>query len=198
MRRSGFTVVEVIISASMLLALSLLLVVGWSQGMRAWGTVAEKNEVVTQGQRLVRLLERELEGSSTASVETAPSPSSLSFASSFDLDTRRQFEADAATGSLFWQKRVVYYFQDQSVYRRELATPVSSPGYSSPLPISEVDLGSGKRPMTFYTDQGSPVAREVTDATFELDGSRVRVKVRLVTPRGTPVDFESVTRLRNS
>ena len=175
MRRSGFTVVEVIISASMLLALSLLLVVGWSQGMRAWGTVAEKNEVVTQGQRLVRLLERELEGSSTASVETAPSPSSLSFASSFDLDTRRQFEADAATGSLFWQKRVVYYFQDQSVYRRELATPVSSPGYS-----------------------GSPVAREVTDATFELDGSRVRVKVRLVTPRGTPVDFESVTRLRNS
>ena len=198
MNRSGFTVVEVLISASMLLALSLLLVTGWSQGMRAWRTVAEKNEVVTQGQRLVRLLERELEASSATSVEVATTPPALSFASSFDLVTRRQFEADAVTGSLNWQKRVVFYFQDQAVYRRELATTVGSSGYTHPLPTSDIDLGSGIRPFTFYTNQGSPVAREVSEAAFEADGAQVRIRITLVTPKGTPVTFESVTGLRNS
>lgn len=187
------------VSATLLLLLGLLLVRGWSLASRAWKTVSEKNKVVTQAQHLLRLLERELEASSPAGVEVSTDPPCLAFASTFDTATRREFEADADSGALRWQKQVVYSYlaEDKTVWRGELAIGPGQLAYQRATPISEINFGSGFRPVPFYLGQGQPVAHDIESVAFVRNGLEVRIELQLQTAQAVPTQFFSTTVLRN-
>lgn len=199
MKSRGFTVAEVLISGTLLLLLSILLIAGWTKGVQAWKTVEQKNEVVTQAQRFIRLVERELEASSPSGVETSDDPPCLSFPSTFDVDARREFAADNDSGALHWQKQVVYYHtvEAKEIWRRELAVTPGTEAYISPTPISRIDLGSGLRPVSSYAFEGQPIAREIQSVDFEQDGLEVTMTLSVKTSSEAPSTFVSTTVLRN-
>ncbi|MFA5507868.1 MAG: hypothetical protein WC314_15275 [Vulcanimicrobiota bacterium] len=200
MKIRGFTVPEVLLSAGLLLLLGVLLMAGWAKAVAAWKTVQQKNEIVSQAQRFIRLLEHELEASSTSSVETVSSPPVLSFASTFDQDNRRDFVADSVSGALNWQKQVVYYHRSDSseMWRRELSVSSAQTAYAMPTHLSAIDFGSGRRPLGFYATDGQPVAREIESVEFEQSKLELVMKLTVKAPSGVTASFVSTTVPRNS
>lgn len=197
----GATLVEVLVAAALFLVLSLILLTGWSQGTRAWRTVSERNEVLGQAQRFLRLAERELEASSSQGLElTGGAPSSgLAYPCTFGITDPDEFAVDTISGALRWQKQVVLYHDagTATLLRRQLAIPVTEPAYLVPSPISETDLGFGHRPAAYYQNRGEVVARQVTGVTFALESRQVRIGLDLQTDQERTAHFESVTLLRN-
>lgn len=199
-RRRGGTLLEVLIAAGIFLSLSLLLLAGWSQGTRAWRTVSERNEILGQAQRFLRLTEKELEASSASGVEIrTPTADALSYASTFGISDSQGFEVDSVSGALRWQKQVILYHDSasQAVLRRQLPVPAGNTAYLSPTPISAINLGSGPKPITFYLNSGEVATRQVTALSFSLEGRRAVVRLTLISDGGRLANFQSCTLLRN-
>lgn len=199
--RRGTTLLEVLVAAAMFMLLSLILVAGWSQGARAWRTVSERNEVLGQAQRFLRHTERELESTSSQGVELdGGTPSEvLAYASTFGMTQASELAVDTVSGALRWQKQVVIS-RDASastLLRRQLAISPTERGYLVPLPISEIDLGFGRRPASYYQSRGEVVARQVLEVTFRLESRQVTIGLHLQTDQGRSARFESTSLMRN-
>lgn len=189
-----------LVAAGVFLVLSFFLLAGWSQGSRAWRTVSERNEVLAQAQRFLRLTERELEVASSSGLETGEAPAvCLAYASTFGIAQPRDFVVDSVSGALRWQKQVVLSHDAASatMLRRQLPVPVTQPGYLNPGPISQVDLGDGLREASWYAHDGEIAARQVTQASFALEGRQVVIRLTLLTDGEREARFESTTLLRN-
>ncbi len=200
MKNRGLVLVEVMIAAALMLLLSGLLFAGWAKGVRSWTLVSQRNDLLTQAQRFVRLLEREVASSTAGSVEIRDSnPTCLSYASSFDLVSRQTFEADEKTGVLHWQKQIVVYQPNGSdvVFRRELPLAVNSAAYLKAKPISLINFGSGLHGVEHYATDGDPIARRVDDLAFELQGLNLLTRLTVTNGKDRSIEVSSVTRLRN-
>lgn len=197
---AGFSLVEVLLTSGLFLLLTLLLLAGWTQGSRAWRTGSERNEVLGQAQRFLRLTERELEATSSLAIDIHASEPILSYASAFTVDDPSKFEVEPHSGSLNWPKQVVVYLNrsDQTVRRRSLAVAPHHGAYRIPAPLSQIDVGSGVRPLSFYATGGEVAARRVSELSVSIHGQTVKISVLLKTEQGREANFESNTLLRNS
>ena len=200
MKNRGMSIPEVLIASSLFLLLSLLLFAGWSQGLKAWQVVGQRNEVLAEAQKFVRLLERDLESASVASVELEDTPiPCLAYASPFELDTRRETELDPVDSALRWQRQVVisHDAEESVALRRELPILSSQAAYAKPLPISAIDFGDGLRAVGFYAGVGQPIARRVSRIDFAAEGQNVRFSLLLKTEDEKEIQIASTTRVRN-
>jgi type II secretory pathway pseudopilin PulG len=195
----GATLIEVLIAAGLFLLLSLLMVLGWSQGARAWRTVSERNEVLGQAQRFLRLTEKELETASASGLEIAATGAAMAYASTFGVSNPETFEVDSASGALRWQKQVIVFYDpaNRAVLRRQMPVSVTDPAYLVPTPISSIDLGSGLRAVAFYATSGQVAARQISALSFSIEGRQVTIRVGLLTQQNRQANFESSTLLRN-
>lgn len=203
-RQTGLSLPEIMIASSLFLVLTVLLFAGWGQGMRGWLLVTERNKVTTQAQRLIRLLERGLENSTAQSIDLEHTPISvLSYSSSFaplDTGAQQEFVADSVTGILQWQKYVVVYHDPDSkiVFRREIAVDSTEQAYYTVAPLSTLPIASGPRPLVDHAKEGDPIAHNIDELNFTLDGVYLHFSVLLTTDEERQLRFESSTRMRNS
>lgn len=197
--RAGLTLIEVLITLSILGILMTAVFGVFKMGLLAWHKANTKNGLLGDVQVVNYRLNEELQfsdlGSVTAQVDA------LSFLSPCDAKGK---VVVSSQGRPLFQKYIVYYRNtaDKKMYRREV--PLSTPATVS-RPIEDVNLGSGKKPLSFYTKGGDPLGRNITK--FEPDLvpdpiSQVTWKVtaehpRLGTNRPESVVTDSTVYLRN-
>lgn len=200
MNKRGFSLPEILISGGLFLLLSLLLFQGASQGLMAWQTVSQRNEVLTEAQKFVRLLERELESASLASLECQNHPvACLAYASPFEMDNRREFETAPSNGALRWSRQVVISHDPAKnrVVRREFPLTPTQAAFVTATPISATDVGLGLKPLGFYAGPGQPIARRVRGLEFALEGYNLDLLLTLLTKDEKELHISSRTRIRN-
>mgnify|MGYP007126011264 CR=1 FL=1 len=81
--------------------------------------------------------------------------------------------------------------------KRELAVPTTSPAWSTPQPLSTVDLGSGVQPLSFYASGGKPLASEVEEFAIQRTGRSIEVTVKLRNKEDRRFTYSASTVIRN-
>lgn len=202
--RSGLTLVEVLVTLTVLSILMTALFAVFKMGLSAWHKTSTKNELLQQVQIVDFRLSDELQLSALESATADPGIDALSFLS--PLDANGKFIL-SAKGRPEFQKYIIYYRKssDQKMYRREVLLNAGASERNVPGPIEEYDPGTGKKPLGFYTNSGQPLARYFTDFTPEVlpePVSQVTWKLtaqrkRYGTDRPESVTTDSASYLRN-
>jgi hypothetical protein len=204
--RSGFSLLEVVVSSLLMLMLSGALFIGWASGSQAWLVSSRRSQLMTESQIFFRRVEKDLESSSASSLDYVTLPSGcLSYASPYGLrDTANStlFDASNSNGEVHWPKAVVIYHQMplRELWWREVAIPPASSAYQVPTPLSQIDLGSGPQPLPSYATGGSKIVSHVDRFDISRESRNLRLTLELKSPqqRGQSEGrYISVTLLRN-
>lgn len=178
----GFSVLEVLLSAFLLSVLTLVATLAWVRGSRTWVYSSRLSSRMSQMCLFRHRVERELLESNVLTVEAEGN--ALSLASAYGMRGSPQAETyHCRDGQPLWQKYCLYYWQQTTLYGREVAL-----SQSELLPLSQFDFGSGPRALSFYQSGGQAVADSVTyfqadlsEATlhFEMECQENRRRLRL-------------------
>lgn len=198
--RRGFTLIEVVVSAFLLLLLTGMLLSNWYKASRVFKQNDRHNERRTETQLVLRRLESELPSSSAESLEIRPDLA-IAFASPLGLlgtPNAGQFQVQPE-GEPIYEKYIILYWNglDNTLYRREMAIPTGQPARFTPLRISSVNFGSGPKPLTDYLSRGRPVARNVVAFSPNANGYCLELTLDVALSQNISENFQSATILRN-
>jgi prepilin-type N-terminal cleavage/methylation domain-containing protein len=172
-RRSGFTLLEMLIVCSMVGLLITVLFAIFFQGASAWRLSDARSDLEGEAALILHRLTLEAQQSSRASLSTAGE--AVSFASARDAGGDFQ---NTPQGDPLWQEVVVYYRHPEgTLRRRELPLPTPQ---ATPLPIQDLDLGWGPRPLADYLSEGKVAARLVESfQPVQTSTGMLQIAVRL-------------------
>ncbi len=154
MRSRGLSLIEVLLSTSVLALLMGMVFVVFNLGTRSFRSTHLQAELRSDLGVLTNNLSRELERSIYSSLSLTSQ--GLSVLSALDSDGRFVMGSD---GRPVWQRFVIYYRYIDEVRRRDLEL---NPPLTDAQPIQNCDLGSGPQPLSFYLDgEGRALARNV-------------------------------------
>lgn len=184
-RQRGLGVLELVIACSLFLVLTTVLLSIFFRGVQAWRQVDERSSLHTRGHKVIDDFRRDLESSSASTAEFDDSEqATLAFASPFlprSTGEAEKFTVDPVSGAVRWSKYLVIYYHpaSQEIRRRELEVPPGSPAAASLLPLSEVDLGDGLNPMSFYATDGQTLAAQVETFSVSRQARSLELRLRL-------------------
>lgn len=167
--RGGFTLIESIISCSLLGTILITTGMIYQMGANAWAKTRTQSEMLQAMQTSSKRLTIELENSCPQSLTV--SSEAVAFLSARDDDGTPILAAD---GTLIWQKYVIYYYDQarQELLRKELPLVAGSPQQTEPAPIEEYLPGT---PLANHLNAGIAVARDVKECEFNLVDTRVEL-----------------------
>lgn len=153
--RRGFGLLELLVSAAVLLLLLGLQLLLIREGSSSWHKADVQSELQCSLQVAMARLAREAEGSTWAGVSLGNQSVSL-------LSAHLQDEplALSSNGYVLWKRYSVFYVEDGELLRVEHRWP--APGDVA-KPIEEFDFGTGVRPLSSYAQAGQRLASSVTD-----------------------------------
>lgn len=198
MSRRGFSLLEIVVVATVFLVLTGLLFSGWNQTMAAWGTAGRRADIVGQAQKVFRTLDQALESSTSSSVESQSGI--LSFASTHGLrgTPRAGSFAVEPAGEVNFRRYLVCNFAStqNQLDISEFAIPSTHSAFRLPRSLAATDLGFGVQPLSYYTSNGRMLAQGVRAFSAELDSRVVTIDLSFVTADGN-ADFRCSVFLRN-
>lgn len=191
------TLLELIVSSSLLALLTAALFFSWESGSRAWLVASQRQDLISAAQVVLRRVERVLEASSSAGLAYQNNPAILTLPSCFGVNaTSSEFAASDTTGEVNWQKYTVVYQQGAQLFWLDLPIPTGNTARTVAAQLPAVDLGSGLHGLPFYATGGAKVADGVGNLTISLSGRAVILKLDM-SASGRTASFSSTTLLRN-
>lgn len=158
-RRRALSLMELLISCALFSLLVALLTLAWIRGSRAWLSASAVTQRLSQMQALRHRIERELQESTAASLDTQSNPGILSFASPRGLRTNSQgdlYTRIAGTALPQWQRYSLYWWNPdtQSLYGREIPLPAGHPNRQIALPLPQVSnlFTASPQPLATYAN----------------------------------------------
>ena len=167
----GFTLLEVMLSAALLLLMTALVSFCWVRGLRSWTVSARMTERSNQLQLVLRNLEREL--LQTQSQAVILEGQSLSFPSPYGLrgqPNQAHFHRQNHTSQPLWSKYQIYSYRvtDQNLALHEEEILPSHPAALTGLPLTG---------LSTYLSLGKVVARHVTQCQFDHIGPALQIRL---------------------
>ncbi len=172
-QRLGYTVLEALISVTMLGGMFVTLMLIYINCASVWAKGEAQTDMSQNLQVVSRNLALDIERSSYDGLSLGPS--CLSVLSPADDDGLT--EVDTATGQLIWRRYRIYYLdrEKQELRRVQLKLAETSPVRLFPIPLEAFDGGSGPRPLVDYCSAGQVLARLVKDFQIQRQGNRMLV-----------------------
>lgn len=172
-RRSGSTLIEVMIGCLILGLLMTVLFQCFRSGAGAWKKVEAQAALIGDLQVTASLLDREFERTSPASVTVDPAGTGLAFLS--PLDDSGLYTTDV-NGRIEWKAYCVCWYDaaSKTLQWHKFPLVAAAPERQTPGPIQEYDDGSGKKPLASYYNNGRVVARFVDSCAFVRTGVAVQ------------------------
>lgn len=181
----GFTLLETMVAAMVLMGLTLTLFFIYQMGASAWKKGEAQTQILQDFQASTARLVREVERSTYSSLSVAPAGGPYTACSFLSpIDDNGLFCFDPIGQKPIWQKYVVMWYDApaQTLFWREIPLAPGSPEAGSPEPIDTYDAG-GNAPLTSYCANGQTVAVHVSQCEFlasprlltlRLEGTRKR------------------------
>lgn len=186
----GFTLPEVLVSATLMLLLTVVLATAWVQGARSWNYASRLSARFHQLVAVRHRLEKDLLNSNSRTVDVEPA--ALAFASA-QADAEHYVRVE---GMPVWQKYFLYYRSGPTLARREITAPAGAEGG-----LTECDFGTGPHALSYYAGAGQVQLDAVSDFQVSREGSVVHVELEcrqvFYTDRERAVRLTSSTRVRN-
>lgn len=159
----GFTILELMISMSVLGVLLGLTFLIYTMGARAWAKGDTKADLLRSAQVIAAKTNRYVESSTPLSLSAAPDGSAVAFLSAEDEDG--VFQYNPVTLLPRWQKFIVLYHDPaaRSVNLREVSV-VGTPLQDTPQTIE----ARGEGPVAGYKSGGQPLGREIDECRFTV------------------------------
>ena len=173
-RQSGSTMVEMLVAAAILGVLITTVFAVYLMGTRASAKGDTQSELLESLRMATLRIGRELEVSAKAGISVNPAQDAIALLS--PEDPNGAYLVEPSTPEVHWQKYVIYYRDgsDNTLRRREVVVVVGAPEWSEAGIIDGYDSGSGAQPLDSYTSGGQVVARNISQARFEVNDGLVR------------------------
>ena len=154
--RKGVTLIELMISATLLGMLLLLNLLIFQTGMSGWRKVDSQANLLQDLQVVGSFWVREVMGSSSLAISLSPTAVSLPSPRTETAEPANQ----GVLGQLSWRRYRIFYY-DASTQEIWLGNQTITPPSENPQPIELVDFGSGKHPLSYYCTGGKRLATRV-------------------------------------
>lgn len=167
------TLLEMLLTISLLGLLMGAVLTIYVSGARAWRKTDARSELLGEAQVCTSNLVADLERSTYAGLELGSGGDALAIASLYDKDGKFELTLD---GTPVWQRWIVYYLRDGAVHRTEVP-------WTAPLAdrAEATTLASLNPPLTVddYCSGGRVLARNVYDVDFSVIPGTSLVSARL-------------------
>ena len=202
MRRDGFTLTEIMVSASLLSLVTGMLLLIYAQATRLSRQTDEQASMVADAQVGIAVLKQAVREGTYSGL--TPAEESFAVMSPRGVDGDVELQDDGR--SILWGSYRVFWRDSDSgqVFRRLLEIPELSDQRLSPLPVQSFDSGSGPHPLSFYFDQGKVLMKNVTVFEVTSDDALELVALRFILeaparrgPKPTTLEFLVTERCRN-
>ena len=173
MKRRGFTLGELLVGALVTGLLLTMLFAIFRTGASAWHKTDTQADLTGALQRIGAHFVSNLEQADLQTVQVSPDGRILSAVVATDAAGNLHRDAN---GDLLWQRYVLFWWDSASgqVFTRELPHANIPQGEF----LTDVNLGSGPQPLSFYATTGRRLAVDITD--FEVDYSGQIASMRVV------------------
>ena len=165
---------EMIISMSLLSLLLSLVVALHLNGQKMWAKGADSEGIMGDSLIVLRRLTKDLQRSSFSSVSFNTEGTALAF---MNTDSSTEQAEYNPTGKLVWDSWLVYYQQENKLFRKEI--PWSDPLQDRVFPIT-IEAHSGQALNTFLDGQGRELASDLVSAAFSRVDSTNLVQYELI------------------
>ncbi|MGE0494900.1 MAG: type II secretion system protein J [Vulcanimicrobiota bacterium] len=197
MNRRGFTLGELLVGALITGLLLAMLFAIFRTGASAWHKTDAQADLTGSLQRIGARFVACLEQADLQTVQVSPDRRIL--AAVVATDAAGNLHRDA-NGDLLWQRYVLFWWDSvrQEVYTRELPHANIPQGEF----LTDVDLGSGPQPLSFYANSGRRLAGEITDFEVGYTGQIATMRAvgthqRYGSERAETVEMQFAARPRN-
>ena len=186
-RRRAFTLIEVLLAGALLSLLMLMHLNIFQSGMSSWLKVEAQGSMLQQIQVAGARWSRECLQSSGTSLEVGPE----SMALLSPVGKTMPAGSDPLSGMVIWRRSEVFYRDAASrEFRlRNLEWPTAS---STGQFIDKIDFGSGLKPLSFYCNGGSVLARDIDAAEYSRQANCWQLLLRASQKRYGREDREQV------
>lgn len=202
MTRRGFTLTEVMVSASLLSLVTGMLLLIYAQATRLSRQTDEQASMVADAQVGIAVLKQAVREGTYSGL--TPATESFAVISPKAEDGEVELQDDGR--SILWGSYRVFWRDSEAgrILRRIVEIPELSDQRLADLPIESFDSGGGPQTLPFYFDEGRVLMKNVTVFEIAPDDALELIELRIVLeaparrgPKPTTLEFLVTERCRN-